>query len=135
MMIRRAHRGISLIEVLAALVLVGIVVPVAMEGINASLRAAARARHLSEAAQLAQLKIAEYLVVRDATLFGGSGSFGDAWPEYSWEVTNESGPMNTYLVTLNVYWLERGQQQSYRISTLVYPDSTSSGSSIIGGGL
>lgn len=135
MMTPQRNRGISLIEVLAALVLVGIVVPVAMEGINASLRAAARARHLSEAAQLAQMKIAEYLIVRDATLFSGSGSFGDAWPEYSWEVTSESGPMNTSLVTLNVYWLERGQQQSYRISTLVYPDSSSSGSSIIGGGL
>ena len=42
---RVARRGVSLVEVLATLVLVGIVLPAAMAGVTLSLRAASLARH------------------------------------------------------------------------------------------
>lgn len=124
---RASRRAFTLVEVLATLVFVGIVLPVAMRGITVALQASSHARHKVEAAQLASQKINELLVVRDASAFNGSGDFGDEWPEYRWDSTGQVGDWNTYTVTVNVHWTEQGQERSLPLTTLIYPDSETGG--------
>ena len=114
-------RGFTLVEVLAALVLVGVVLPVAMRGITLSLRASALARHRLEAAELAQQKIAEHLVVRDASTFNDTGDFGAAWPEYRWASRGGVAGYGVYDLTVTVTWQDRDRERSVTLATLVYP--------------
>lgn len=124
-MTRIARRGMSLIEVLAALVLVGIVLPVAMSGVTVSLRAAQQARRQQEAGLLAESRLNEILALRGTTSFSGAGSF-DGYPDYRWEA--QSSPSNFGLteVWVTVSWQQRGQERSVELSTLVYPLSSDS---------
>jgi prepilin-type N-terminal cleavage/methylation domain-containing protein len=115
------QRGLTLVEVLATLVLVAIVLPVTMKGVTLSMQSAARARHMTEAAQLAESKINEMLVLRDTMYLSGSGDFGQDWPEYRWTSTAAAANYGVYEVTVTVSWLERGSERSVSMSTLVYP--------------
>lgn len=117
---RTTRRGFTLVEVLATLVLLGLVLPAVMRGVSLSMNAASHARRTLEAAQLAQGKIAEMLVVRDPMGSATSGTFGNDWPDYRWELQVGSGPQGTYLVTVRVLWMERGIERSLEQSTLVY---------------
>ena len=123
----RVRRGFTLVEVLATLVLIGIVLPVAMRGLTVALQATANSRNRVEAAQLASAKINELLVGRDVATFNASGDFGEEWPEYRWDSTGQAGEWNLYTVTVNVHWTERGQDRSLPLTTWIYPDFTSGG--------
>ncbi len=120
----RHCRGVTLMEVLATLLLVAIVLPVAMEGVTISMQAAARARHQTEAAALAEMKLNEILAARSTSLLSGSGDFGVDYPDYRWEITAVSQDLNLYEVTVIIRWTERGMERSYQLSSLVYPDNT-----------
>src|SRR5947209_4673020 len=84
----RRGGGFTLIEVLAALMLVAIVLPVAMRGVSVATAAASAARHRNEAAALAQSKLDELLanMQTQQTQMSSSmsGDFGGDWPEYQW---------------------------------------------------
>lgn len=121
---RHARSGFTLVEVLATLVLVGVVLPVAMQGIGNSLAAADNARHSAEAAQLAQNKLTELILTGDWQYSGTTGDFGIDWPGYSWIV--ESGTSATALsdyglteVRVSVAWQSRGKPRQLSVSTFV----------------
>lgn len=118
---RDRGRGVTLMEVLATMVLVAIVLPVAMQAVTTSLRAASQARHQAEAARLAENKLNEYLVVRDSYQLTGSGDFGPNWPEYRWQSTSAALAYNVYEVSVAVSWTQRGQERQVVLTTLVYP--------------
>ena len=118
---RRTRRGFTLIEVLAALLLLGIVLPAAMGGLNLCMRAAAHARHKQEAALLAESKLNEILAARDAAAFGSGGAFGDDWPEYRWSLATAAGPFGLDELDLTVDWQERGRTQSLTLGTMMLP--------------
>ena len=120
-------------EVLAALLLLGIVLPAAMGGLNLCLRAAAGARHRQEAALLAEAKLNEILVTRDATSLGSGGAFGDDWPEYRWSLATAAGPFGMDELDLSVEWQERGRTRSLTFSTMMLPASAAGGSTAGGG--
>lgn len=86
--LRRRGGGFTLVEVLAALMLVAIVLPVAMRGVTVATAAASSARHRNEAAALAQSKLDELLAnmqVQQSQMNSSmSGDFGADWPEYQW---------------------------------------------------
>lgn len=113
-------RGFTLPEVLATMVLIGIVLPAAMTGISAAMQTSARARHTAEASELAHAKLNELALLKDATQFTGAGTFGTQWPEYRWESTAAVGDLDTYTLTINVYWQERAVERSASLSTLVF---------------
>ena len=123
---RSRRRGFTLPEVLATLVITGIILPVAMRGLSVTLRASAAARQQLEAGELAQSKLNELLVTRDQTTFQSSGDFGAQWPDYHWETQGQIVAFTTYQVTVSVYWNAQGQPHVLRMSTLVYPTGTSS---------
>ena len=117
----RHRRGVTLVEVLATLVLIGIVLPVAMRGATLSMQTAARARHMTEAAHLADLKLAEIAVVNNISLYSGSGDFGEEWPEYRWISESQPADFGLYSLTVSVVWTEQGQERATSLSTLLYP--------------
>lgn len=136
---RGLGRGFTLVEVLAAMVFIGIVIPVAMRCVAVCTQSTLHARHLLEASELAQQKIAEILVQRDTSLLNAAGDFNPDFPDYSWQVESaafdpaDMGLSDVYQVTVHVRWFERSIERSYKLSTLVYPDSSSSSSSTTAG--
>src|SRR5262245_59015289 len=86
---RRQH-GFTLPEVLATLVLLGIVVPVAMRGVSVALASAQTAKRQAEAASLAQSKLNQLIADGSWQTSGSSGDFAPDHPDYRWTCENVS---------------------------------------------
>src|SRR5438045_1644546 len=113
------RRGFTLIEVLATMVLLAIVLPVAMRGVSVSLAAAENAQHRAEAASLGEAKLNSMIATGEWSNTAPSGDFGGDWPGYQWSLQTQQRDFNTTEVMLTVTWTERGSQRSLPISTLV----------------
>ena len=120
----RGSRAFTLVEVLATLVLIGIVLPFAVRGTSVALGAASSAKHTAEAASLAEAKLAEILSQGDWTAGNMQGDFGQDWPEYKWRmqtaVADTTVNVNITEIMLSVTWTERGQERVVNVSTLAY---------------
>jgi len=112
-------RAFTLVEVLAALVLLGIVVPVCMRGISVALSAAETAKHMSQAASLGEAKLNEMVSTNDWTLAGTTGDFGTDWPGYRWSCQTNTRDFDVTEIILTVTWQQRGQERSLNVSTMV----------------
>jgi type II secretory pathway pseudopilin PulG len=110
-----------LIEVLAALVLIGVVLPVAMRGISLSLLAASKARHTGEGVELARHKLAELSLATDVSAYVGTGDFGVEWPDYKWKSSYVSRDYGVNELTVEITWKSRGLDESLSLTTLTYP--------------
>ncbi len=131
--LRTQHSGLrtvrrtafTLIEVLVALLLFGIVVPVAMNAIDLSTHAGSIARHQAEAATLADAKLAELVAQAqvDPTLAtaGGinSGDFGPDFAGYRWTLQSTQREFDTAELAVSVQWPDQGSQRSVTVSTLI----------------
>jgi len=120
---RRA--GFTLIEVLAAMLLIGIVMPVVMQGITAASLAGSSARYRTQAAILADSKLSELTITGQWDGGTLAGDFGADWPGYKWQatVTDWAGDVNQVglqQLDVQVTWTDRGQQSSVTVSGLVY---------------
>ena len=123
---RSGRAGFTLVEVLATLVLLGIVVPVAMRGVSVALAAAQTAKRTAEATSLAQSKLNEMIADGSWQTSGTSGDFSPEHPEFRWTVENGSGNYGTNEVAVHVTWTQRGQERSLTLSTLVYVSASAS---------
>jgi prepilin-type N-terminal cleavage/methylation domain-containing protein len=136
----RSHprAGFTLVEVLAAMVLIAIVLPVAMHGIALASRAASMARHRSTAAQLGSSKLQEIVATAQwetsTSLSGDFSQEGPDYQDYTWiaqvQQWNQRGvsaqdiqPQTLSELDLKVIWKSRGQEQSLTFSTLVYSNA------------
>ncbi|HPD45891.1 MAG TPA: type II secretion system protein [Anaerohalosphaeraceae bacterium] len=117
------RRGFTFIELLATLVLIGLVMPVAMHTVGLCTSLSGQARRRVEAATLARSKLCE-LIVADLWQSGSqSGDFGDDWPGYRWTAAQGawSDPVVSQL-DVTVTWKERNRERSVTLSTLVCPE-------------
>jgi general secretion pathway protein I len=139
---RCAPRGFTLIEVLAALMLIAIVLPASMKGIALSSSAATTARRRTEAAGLAEGKLQEIIAASQwQNTSNLSGDFGTDWPDYTWQATvtpwtqsatysaassstNSTADSTLQQIDLRVIWKARGREDSLTISTLAYERTT-----------
>lgn len=119
---RRRARGMTLIEVLATVVLMAIVLPVAMQGVSLAVAASQNARQRTEAASLAESKLAQLVATGDWQYGLLSGDFGDDWPEYRWNGSAEPWQNSVTLrqLSVRVTWTARGQERQVVLTTLVY---------------
>lgn len=115
-----SRRGFTLIEVLATLILMGIVLPVAMRGVSVALAAASRAKHLSIASGLAEQKLNQLIVENAWSSSQTSGDFTPDHPDYTWTCQSATRDYGVSEIELRVNWIERGQQRSFVVSTLAY---------------
>ena len=103
--------GFTLIEVLATMLLLGIVLPVAMRGVSVALSAAGTARHLSEAAVLAEAKLNELATP------GASGAAGALIGAAAF-MEDEDDDVRATLAALGVF--ELGVTMMTRTQTAAY---------------
>jgi len=122
--LRWRRSAFTLIEVLATLVLLGIILPVAMRGISMALAASSHARHTAEATVLAQAKLNDLLIEGTWTQSNVSGDFAPDHPEYHWVCQSEQRDYSLDQVTVTVTWNERGQERSLNLSTLASENDT-----------
>ena len=126
---RHHRRGITLVEVLATIVMMGIILPAAMHGISLATAASLEARRRSEAAALAEAKLSEILATGDWQFGSASGDFGEAWPDYRWgsSATSWASDATMMEVYVRVTWTSRTLEREVVLTTLVYPSQTASG--------
>ena len=132
---RRGRPGFTLIEVLATLLLIGIVLPVIMQGFSIATRVGSAAKRRTEAGALADAKLTELVATAQWQSGVMSGDFNPDWPAYQWSAQvqpwSDSGVDE---LDLTVTWTGRnGQPDSLTVSTLVY-EGTSSDSTATGTG-
>ena len=115
---RHDNRGFTLVEVLATLVLIGIILPIAMRGVTLAMQAAATARRTAEATALAESKLNELVV--DGTWASGtlSGDFSPEQPEYTWQCLTATRDYGLTEIAVRVAWLDRGQPRQLTVATL-----------------
>ncbi len=117
-------RGFTFIELLATVVLIAIIMPVAMKSIGLCTRLGGLSRRQIEAASLAKMKMTDMLVTGDWETGAQRGNFGEDWPGYEWKgtVTNwTDSTVREFDVT--VFWESMGRQREITLSTLVYPEA------------
>lgn len=130
---RRAARpraraaGFTLAEVLAALLFMAIVIPVAIEGLHLASLAGAVATRKGEAARVAQRLLNENLVTTNfnQTVQGGTVTEGQRQFRYSLRSDNWTEDRNQNAIrqlTVEVFFFAQNREYSVRMSTLV--DST-----------
>lgn len=117
----RNRRGLTLIETMAALLLVSIALPVAMRGVSVATAAADAARRRGEAASLAQSKLAEIVAAEVWKRGARSGNFGAQWSDYRWDLSIGNWSLKDMKqLDVRVTWDARGRRQTVTLSTLVY---------------
>ena len=116
-------RGFTLAEVLAALVFMAIVIPVALQGMQIASRAGAVAERKALAARLADRKLNELIVTGQWQSSSVKGTIQEGWQTYDWNLETESwaedGSMR--VLTVHVMVPVRGLKYDVQVSTLVDP--------------
>ena len=117
---RRASRaGFTLAEVLAALMFMAIVIPVAMQGLNIASRAGAVAERKREAIRVAERVLNETLVTTNRNLSAQSGVVRELDREYQWKLRSERWTESTMqLLSVEVTFPVQGQDYTVQLNTL-----------------
>jgi hypothetical protein len=134
--------------VLAALIFLAILVPAVIEGLTIANRVSVVTERSAVAGELAENKLNELLVDGTSTnppsssssvsspfsssasssassssdsIGGSGGDFGDEWPGYRWESTEEAWDQDDTMTELDVqvFFHVQGQEHSVTLSTLV----------------
>lgn len=115
--------GFTFIELLATVVLIAIIMPVAMRCIGLCTRLGGSARRQIEAASLASTKLTELMTSGDWETGEKRGSFGTDWPGYQWTADVTSWTESTVRqLDLMVSWQSQGRQRTVTLTTLVRPE-------------
>jgi len=118
-------RSFTLVEALAALMLVAIVLPFVMRGITMSAKSASNADRRETALMLAQTQLDE-AVLAEAWQFGGSeGVFdetlGKEAERYTWALTiNDWVSTDFRELTMTVRWMQGMEEKTVQLKTVVY---------------
>jgi len=119
---RKNARGFTLVEVIAAsIILCGVVMIAGTIGTR-SLVGTRLNRRYEAAASLAdkQLSLIEYVGIDSLVETGGlDGDFDESGDSYHWEVATEYQEIdNLYLVTITVTWVEAGHPYNFVADTM-----------------
>ncbi len=119
--VERACAGFTLAEVLAALLFMAIVIPVAVQGLHVASRAGTVAERKAVAARLADSRLNELIVTGQWQSSAQKGTIEEGWQSYSWTLESEpwaeDGAMR--LVTVHVSVPVQGRDYDVAVSTLV----------------
>jgi type II secretion system protein I len=120
----RGKRGLcafTFAEVLAALVFMAIVIPVAMQGLQIANRAGVVAERKSMAIQLADRLLNEVIVTGNWRTSSPNGTSMISGREFLWKLSNQLWPEDAAMrqVTVEVSYRVQNQEYQVNISTLV----------------
>lgn len=127
------RQAFTLAEVLAALLFMAIVVPVAMEGLHIASLAGSVAQRKSQAARIAQRVLNESLVMTNWSQSMQSGTTTEGQREFRWTLRADpwtEDPAHTLLRQLSVEVSFSAQNRNYvvKLSTLVDSSQLNGGS-------
>lgn len=117
---KASRAAFTFVEVLAAMVFLGILMPVVISALLTANRASVVAERSTVAAQLAENKLGELMLANAWSSASSGGDFGDEWTGYRWELTKPSwktGEMTE--LTLSVFYKAQGTEHEARLTTLV----------------
>jgi prepilin-type N-terminal cleavage/methylation domain-containing protein len=125
-MTSRAHshfcRGFTLAEVLAALLLMAIIVPVALQGVQIASRAGLLGQRKAAAMRVAERVLNEQLATGGLTQSTSSGTAPEGDQTYAWSLQAETWPEDAMnVVTVRVIFNVQGTDYSVSLSSLYDP--------------
>ena len=121
------HSGFTLAEVLAALLFMAIVVPVAMEGLHIASLAGAVAQRKGEAARIAQRVLNESLITTNWSQSLQSGTTIEGQRQFHWTLRSEpwtQDPAQNVLRQLSVEVTFTAQSREYAVKLGTLVDSS-----------
>ena len=120
-----ARAGFTLAEVLAALVFMAIVIPVAVEAVRVAARVGEVGERKATAARIADRVMNELLVTDGLQQTSQTGRVQEGEREYEWTMSSEQWSEDAMnLVTVSVAFTVQGQEFDVSVSTLYDPVAT-----------
>jgi type II secretory pathway pseudopilin PulG len=118
---RRRCQAFTLAEVLAAMLFLAIVIPVAVEALHVSSLAGEVAARKGAAARVADRVLNESLVTTNWSGGGQSGTISEGPLDFNWTLTTQNWPQDPtmQLLTAEVKFPAQGKDYSVKLSTLV----------------
>ena len=125
----RQRRGFTLAEVLAALLFMAIVIPIAMHGVSVSSRAGMLGQRKASAMRIAERVLEEQIVTNQVNSAQPYGNIVDGDTTYPWTLRSEPWQEDTnsslMVVTVRVEFDVQGNTYDVALSTLYDPAVTS----------
>ena len=116
---RRSRRAFTLIEVLASLLLMAIVIPVAMQGMSTASRAGILGQRKAAAMRVAERMLNELIVTGQMAQSTASGTVVDGDTAYPWAMQSEPWTEDSMThVTVRVTFSMQGRDYDMSASTL-----------------
>ena len=116
---RAPEAAFTLAEVLAALMFMAIVIPVAVQGLRIASRAGELAERKREAVRVAERILNESIVTTNWNKSATSGTINEADRDYRWTLRAESWSQSAMqLLSVEVTFPVQGQDHSVQLSTL-----------------
>jgi prepilin-type N-terminal cleavage/methylation domain-containing protein len=115
-------RGFTLAEVLAALMLMAIIIPVAMEGMSVASRVGVLGQRKAAAMRVAERIVNELIVEGQTQQTSASGTTADGEINYPWTMRSQTWSEDAMLeLTVTVTFTVQGNEYDVSASTLVAP--------------
>ena len=119
-------RGFTMAEVLAALLLMAIVVPVALQGVQIASRAGTLGQRKAAAMRVAERVLNELIATDGLTQSTGSGTAAEGDQSYAWTMQTESWPEDAMsVVTVRVVFNVQGNDYNVSLSSIYDPATVS----------
>lgn len=117
---KRSRRAFTLVEVLAALLFMGIVIPVAMEALRIANRAGVVGQRKAAAARVAERVLNESIITGQMRSAAGNGVAREGAMEFPWTLRAQTWPLDAMrLLTVVVTYEVQGKKFDVSLSTLV----------------
>ena len=120
----RSSHAFTLVEVLAALLMMAIVVPVAMEGMSVASRVGILGQRKAAAMRVAERLLNELVIENQLQQSSSGGTITDGDTSYPWTMRTETWSEDAMLqMTVTVNFVLRGNTYDVSLSTLL-PSTT-----------
>ncbi len=120
------RRGFTLAEVLAAMLVMAIIIPVALQGMAVASRAGLMGTRKATAMRVAERVLNEQFVTGQLTQSAASGTTTEGDTAYPWRIESATWPQDTMTqVTVRVTFTVQGSEYEVSASTLIDPASNS----------
>ena len=112
--------GFTFAELLASMLFVAVVVPVAVQGLTIANRAGVVADRKRIAGELADNLLNEWIVTEEWRNGLRAGDFGEGWPGYHWVLEESDWDEDDTLsvITVHVFFVVQEKEYSISLSTL-----------------
>lgn len=119
---RAAARAFTLVEVLAALLMMAIIIPVAMQGMSVASRAGLLGQRKAAAMRIADRVLNELIVEGQTAQNSSSGTVAEGDTNYPWTMRSENWSEDQMTqLTVTVTFTVQGNDYDVSASTLIVP--------------